>query len=173
MDPRLSLVTLGVADVEAARAFYVGVLGWKPAPQSAGDVVFFQAGGVVLALYPRRLLAEDAGVADAGAPGFGGVTLAQNVPARDDVDRVLAGIAARGGRILKPAADAFWGGRTGYFADPDGHPWEVAWNPGFPLDAEGTVQLEPRAPRRRRARRAAAPARKRRSGARRPPARRR
>lgn len=141
MDPRLSVVTVGVADLARARAFYEDVLGWTPTPQSAGDVVFFQAGGVVLALYPRALLAEDARATDAGARGFGGVTLAHNVRAREDVDRVLEEIARRGGRILKPAEDASWGGRSGYFADPDGVPWEVAWNPGFPLDAEGIPRL--------------------------------
>ncbi len=150
MDPRLSVVTLGVSDLERARAFYRDVLGWRPAPQSVGDVVFFQAGGVVLALYPRRLLAQDARLDDARAPGFGGVTLAQNVRERADVDEVLAAIAVGGGRILKPAEDAVWGGRSGYFADPDGHPWEVAWNPGFPLDREGLVRLERRRPARRR-----------------------
>jgi len=158
MEPRLNLVTLGVADFERAVAFYRDALGWPMSSHSVGDVAFFQAGGVILALYPRPLLAEDARVQD--SPGsehlFGGVTLAQNVRARVDVDRVLAGVAAAGGRILKPAEDAFWGGRTGYFADPDGYPWEVAWNPAFPLDREGIVRLEPprksaAAPRRRAA----------------------
>jgi catechol 2,3-dioxygenase-like lactoylglutathione lyase family enzyme len=142
MEPRLSLVTLGVSNLDRSRSFYCDVLGWKPARQSVGDVVFFQAGGVVLALYPRALLAEDARVADAGGREFGGFTLAHNVPGREDVDRVLAEVARRGARILRPAEDAFWGGRMGYFADPDGNPWEVAWNPGFPMDAEGTVRLE-------------------------------
>ncbi len=143
MEPRLSIVTLGVADLERARAFYRDTLGWKPAPQSAGDILFFQAGGVVLALYPRHLLAKEAKVADAGAPGFAGFALAQNVRLREDVDRVLGELAAKGARILSPAEDAFWGGRSGYFADPDGNVWEVAWNPGFPLDADGTIRLEP------------------------------
>ncbi len=140
MDPRLNLVTLGVADLARALAFYRDGLGWRPSPASVGDVVFFQAGGVVLALYPRPLLAADARVADAGA-GFGGITLAQNVRAREDVDRTLAGAARAGATILKPAEDAEWGGRSGYFADPDGYPWEVAWNPGFPMDEDGTVRL--------------------------------
>lgn len=166
MDCRLNVVTLGVADLDRARTFYTEVLGWTPARQSVGDVVFFQAGGVVVALYPRGLLAEDARVSDPGAHGFGGMTLAQNVAAREDVDRVLADVAARGGRILRPAEDAFWGGRTGYFADPDGHPWEVAWNPGFPLDRSGVVRLEP--PRRpARAPRPARPSPRRTSGRRR------
>jgi catechol 2,3-dioxygenase-like lactoylglutathione lyase family enzyme len=143
MDPRLSVVTLGVRDLARARAFYQEVLGWTPAPQSVGDVVFFQAGGVVLALYPRAMLAEDARVPDPGAEAgaFGGFTISHNVRAREDVDRVLADVARRGGRILREAEDAFWGGRMGYFADPDGFAWEVAWNPEFPLDAEGIPRL--------------------------------
>lgn len=141
MEARLSIVTLGVADLDRARAFYRDALGWSPAPQSGADILFFQAGGVVLALYPRPLLAEDARLPE-GPGGFGGITLAQNVREREDVDRVLAEVAAAGARILKPAEDAFWGGRSGYFADPDGHPWEVAWNPGFPLDGEGLVRLQ-------------------------------
>jgi catechol 2,3-dioxygenase-like lactoylglutathione lyase family enzyme len=144
MEPRLSIVTLGVADLARARAFYTQVLGWKPAPASGGDIVFFQAGGVVLGLYPRALLAREAQLPDPGTTGFRGVTLAQNVRTRDEVDRVLAEIAARGGRILTPAQDMFWGGRSGYFADPDGNPWEVAWNPGFTLDEEGIVRLQGR-----------------------------
>lgn len=135
------MVTLGVANLDRAREFYRGVLGWKPAHQSAGDAVFVQAGGVVLALYPRALLAEDARVDPSGS-GFGGFTLAHNVRERGDVDRVMAEVAARGARVLKPPEDAFWGGRSGYFADPDGNPWEVAWNPGCPLDEEGIPRLE-------------------------------
>jgi catechol 2,3-dioxygenase-like lactoylglutathione lyase family enzyme len=151
MDPRLTLVTLGVEDLQRSLAFYRDLLGWRPAPQSVDDVVFFQAGGVVLALYPRRLLAEDARLSDPGGGGFGGIALAQNVAERLDVDRVLAEVATGGGRILKPAEDAFWGGRSGYFADPDGYPWEVAWNPGFSLDKDGILRLEPpRTPRKRR-----------------------
>ena len=168
MDARINVVTLGVADLGRARAFYRDGLGWKPAAASVGDIAFIQAGGVVLALYPRPLLAEDARLADDGGGPFGGVTLAQNVVQRTDVDRTLAEAARAGARILKPAQDAAWGGRSGYFADPDGHPWEVAWNPFFPLDAEGLVRLEPPPPRRPRARR---PARARAAGT--PPARRR
>lgn len=140
MDARLSLVTLGVADLGRALAFYRSALGWRPSSASVGDVSFFQLGGVVLALYPRPLLAADARVADP-PPGFGGITLAQNVRTRDDVDRTLADAARAGATILKPAEDAKWGGRSGYFADPDGHPWEIAWNPGFPMDEDGTIRL--------------------------------
>ena len=139
MEPRLSLVTLGVADLGRALAFYRDGLGWRPSSASVGDVVFFQAGGVILALYPRPLLAADARMVDA-APGFGGITLAHNVAAREDVDRTLGEAVRAGATLLKPAQDAEWGGRSGYFADPDGHPWEVAWNPGFPIGADGIVR---------------------------------
>jgi len=140
MEPRVSLVTLGVANLARALAFYRDGLGWRASPASVGDVAFFQAGGVVLALYPRPLLAADARVPDT-APGFGGITLAHNVRERDDVDRTLAEAVRAGATLLKPAADAEWGGRSGYFADPDGHPWEVAWNPSFPMRADGTIEL--------------------------------
>jgi uncharacterized protein len=140
LDPRISLVTLGVVDLARALAFYRDGLGWTPSPASQGDVAFFQAGGVVLALWSRRLLAADAGVADA-AEGFGGITLAHNVRTRDEVDRTLEEARRAGATISKPAEDTPWGGRSGYFADPDGHPWEVAWNPGFPIGADGIVRV--------------------------------
>jgi hypothetical protein len=140
MESRISVVTLGVQDLGRAVAFYRDALGWRQSQASVGDVAFFQAGGIVLALYPRPLLAADARVTDTAA-GFGGITLAQNVRQRDDVDRTLAEAARAGATILKPAEDAEWGGRSGYFADPDGHPWEVAWNPGFPMDEDGTIRL--------------------------------
>jgi catechol 2,3-dioxygenase-like lactoylglutathione lyase family enzyme len=140
MESRISVVTLGVRDLGRAVAFYRDALGWRQSPASVGDVAFFQAGGIVLALYPRPLLAADARVTDTAA-GFGGITLAQNVRQREDVDRTLAEAARAGATILKPAEDAEWGGRSGYFADPDGHPWEVAWNPGFPMGEDGTIRL--------------------------------
>ncbi|PWC43520.1 VOC family protein [Azospirillum sp. TSO22-1] len=139
MEPRLSLVTLGVADVARSRAFYER-LGFVASPASQDSVAFFPAGGVVLALYGRDALAEDAHLPAAGS-GFGGITLAHNVRRREDVAAVLAEAEAAGGRILKPAQDVFWGGHSGYFADPDGHPWEVAWNPFFPLAADGRIEL--------------------------------
>jgi uncharacterized protein len=139
MEPRLSLVTLGVANITRARSFYqaMGFVASNPTNES---VTFFPAGGVVLALFGRRDLAEDATVADS-ASGFSGVALAHNVRSDAEVEQVLAEAAAAGGRIVKPAKRAFWGGYSGYFADHDGHLWEVAHNPGFPLDAEGRVQL--------------------------------
>jgi catechol 2,3-dioxygenase-like lactoylglutathione lyase family enzyme len=140
MDQRVSLVTLGVTDLGRARRFYEA-LGWKRGNADEG-VVFFQLPGSVLALWSRASLAEDAGLADTGgAGGFGGIALAYNARSKADVDAVLAEAAAAGAKILKPAADTFWGGYSGYFADPDGHPWEVAWNPGWSIDAEGRVSL--------------------------------
>lgn len=140
MEPRINLITLGVADLQRSIHFYRDGLGWPLASIDAEDVAFFQLGGTVLALWPRHLLAEDAHLPDEGH-GFGGIALAHNVRTRDEVDAVLAHVASIGGRILKPAQEAFWGGRTGYFADPDGYPWEVAWNPGFPMREDGSLQL--------------------------------
>lgn len=140
IEARMNIVTLGVADLAASRRFYEAGLGWKASAASQGNIVFFQLGGVVLALYPRDLLAEDATVAPAHG-GFSGVTLAQNVCARQDVAAALSSAEAAGGRIVKPAQDVFWGGHSGYFADPDGHLWEVAWNPFFEIDERGEVRL--------------------------------
>lgn len=140
MEPYISLITLGVADLERALRFYRDGLHWPMSGASGGDVAFFHTGGVVLALYPRPLLAADARLSKTGS-GFGGIALAHNVASPEQVDRVLAEVAAAGGTILKPAEQADWGGYSGYFADPDGYPWEVAWNPGFPLTPEGRVLL--------------------------------
>ena len=140
MEPRISLLTLGVEDFNRSLRFYRDGLRWPLSSASGEDVAFFRTSGAVLALYPRKLLAEDAGISAEGS-GFGGIVLAHNVASRELVDAVLAEAAAAGGTILKPAQDAFWGGYSGYFADPDGYPWEVAWNPGFPLAADGSVQL--------------------------------
>ena len=141
MEPRLSIVTLGVADVARSRAFYEA-LGFGASSASNASVAFFRAGGVVLALYGRAALAEDAHVAAPGPPtAFTGVTLAHNVASEADVDAVLTEAVARGARLAKPGQKVFWGGYSGYFADPDGHLWEVAHNPFFPLDADGRVTL--------------------------------
>ena len=140
MRPRLTFVTLGVADVERARRFYE-TLGFKASAASQENAVaFFEAGGVVLALFGRSALAEDAHVSD-GPPGFSGVALAHNCASEAEVDAVLAEAVAAGARLLKPAQKVFWGGYSGYFADLDGHLWEVAFNPFFPLDEDGRVQL--------------------------------
>jgi catechol 2,3-dioxygenase-like lactoylglutathione lyase family enzyme len=140
MDPRISIVTLGVADQNESLRFYRDGLGWQPAAASAGDFVVFDLGGIGLALYPRTLLATDAHVADDGH-GFDGLTLAYNVPAREDVDATLARAAAAGAKIHVAAHDTDWGGRSGYFADPDGHLWEIAWNPFIPLEDDGRLTL--------------------------------
>ena len=140
MEPRVSLITLGVRSLERSTRFYRDGLGWPLSGASGGDVAFFRTGGAVLALYPRDLLAADAHLPDDGA-GFGGITLAQNVRQRDDVDDALQVAEAAGAKILKPPQDTDWGGYHGYFADPDGYPWEVAWNPGWPLAPDGSVQL--------------------------------
>ncbi|MEX0853487.1 MAG: VOC family protein [Bauldia sp.] len=137
MDQRVSLVTLGAADLDRSRRFYER-LGWKRGNAEAG-VVFFQLPGAVLALWSRAALAEDAHVVDGG--GFGGIALAYNARSKAEVDAVLAEATTVGATILKPAAETFWGGYSGYFADPDGHPWEVAFNPFWSLDAEGRVRL--------------------------------
>ena len=137
MDPRLNLVTLGARDLDRAVAFYRDGLGWKPAVV-AEDFVLFDLGGVALALYPHELLAADAGVRT-GRHAFGGVTLAQNVRSREEVDRVIAAACAAGGKLLRTATEKEWGGYSGYFADPDGNPWEIAWNPHFPLDDQGRL----------------------------------
>ncbi len=133
----MSLVTLGVADVERARAFYEA-LGWT-GESPDGDVVFFQTGGMIFALWSRAKLAADSVVRDNG--GWGGVTLAHNVSSPEAVDAVLAEAEAAGGTIGRAGAPTFWGGYSGVFIDPDGHPWEVAHNPGWPIAADGSVRL--------------------------------
>ncbi|PZF86855.1 VOC family protein [Micromonospora deserti] len=138
MEQRISLITLGVTDVARARAFYER-LGWRG--QEVEETVFFQAGGLALVLWGRDKLAADAGVDDPGSGGFGGVTLAQNVRSRAEVDDLLAAAAAAGAEVTRPARETFYGGYAGCFADPDGHLWEVAWNPGFPLAPDGTLTV--------------------------------
>lgn len=137
MEQRISLVTLGVGDPARARRFYES-LGWS-GESPDGDVVFFQAGGIVVALWGREKLAEDSAVSDSG--GWGGITLAHNVRSAAEVDAVLAEAEAAGASIARPAASTFWGGYSGVFVDPDGHAWEVAHNPGWRLDDDGTVRL--------------------------------
>jgi catechol 2,3-dioxygenase-like lactoylglutathione lyase family enzyme len=138
MQQRLSVVTLGVADLERSRRFYEA-LGWKRG-NAHPEVVFFQLNGMILSLWSRASLAADANLRDEGA-GFGGIVLAYNTRGREEVDVVLAEAERAGARILKPAQDAFWGGYYGHFADPDGHPWEVAWNPEWKLTDDGSVRL--------------------------------
>lgn len=139
MEPRFSILSLGVRDLGASTAFYEG-LGWQKSGQSNDTITFFQAGGAILGLYPWDALAEDAAVPPKGE-GFQGFTIAHNCRSREEVDAVLAEAAAAGARITKPAQDVFWGGYSGYFADPDGHLWEVAWNPFFPIAEDGSIAL--------------------------------
>lgn len=139
MEQRVSLITLGVADLARSTAFYER-LGWKRSMKKAAGVAFFQTGGMALALWPRAELAKDADIAAAGG-GFAGFALAFNTRDRAEVERVLDEAARAGGKIVKPAKEAFWGGYTGYFADPDGFLWEVAWNPGFAMAADGSITL--------------------------------
>jgi uncharacterized protein len=137
MEQRVSLITLGVADIGRAWQFYQA-LGWS-GESPDGDVVFFQAGGMIVALWGRDKLAEDSCVEDNG--GWGGVTLAYCVRSPEEVDVVLADAEAAGATIGRPGAPTFWGGYSGIFVDPDGHPWEVAHNPGWTLEADGGVRL--------------------------------
>jgi catechol 2,3-dioxygenase-like lactoylglutathione lyase family enzyme len=136
---RLHLVTLGVDDVAAAARFYEA-LGMKRHMRNAEGVAFFDAGGVALSLYGRPALAKDAGV-DALPSGSGSATLAFNVDSEGAVDETLAAAEAAGGKILKPGYRIFWGGYIGYFADPEGHLWEVAYNPQFSFDDQGRIVL--------------------------------
>jgi uncharacterized protein len=139
VDQRVSLVTLGVSDLARAREFYER-LGWRPAPDTPDDVVFFQAGGMIVALWDRQKLAEDSAVRDAG--GWGGVTLAHNVGSRAEVDAVTQEARSAGAAIGREPAETFWGGYSAVFIDPEGHPWEVAHNPGWTLHEDGTVSLQ-------------------------------
>ena len=139
MEPRISLITLGVNDLALSRAFYEA-LGWRAAPASQPEIVFFQANGLALALFSRAALAEDAEVEDRPS-GFSGVTLAHNVRSEDEVDAVYAAAIAAGGQAVKLPRKTDWGGYAGYFADPDWHLWEVAFNPSFPLDEAGNLRL--------------------------------
>jgi uncharacterized protein len=136
VDQRVSLITLGVSDLQRARAFYEA-LGWSTHDGPEEDVVFYQAGGMILALWSREELAKDSGVEDRG--GWGGVTLAYNVGSPAEVDAVIEEARAAGARIPRAGAATFWGGYSGVFIDPDGHPWEVAHNPFWTLDADGTI----------------------------------
>jgi predicted lactoylglutathione lyase len=140
MDQRLSLVTIGVDDVARSKAFYEA-LGWQG--QEVERTVFFQAGGIAVVLWGRSALADDAGVADTagGDRGFPGIALAHNVRSRAEVDDVVAAAERAGGRVTKAPHETFYGGYAAYFADPDGHLWEVAHNPGFTLTDDGSLVL--------------------------------
>jgi hypothetical protein len=137
VEQRLSAITLGVADLDRARAFYAA-LGWAPGFDEQ-EVVFFQANGLVVALWSRAALADDSAVADGG--GWGGVTLAHNVRSPEEVDAVIAQARAAGAAIAREPGETFYGGYSGVFHDPDGHPWEVAWNPGWTVGDDGSTRL--------------------------------
>ena len=137
MEPRISLITIGVADTARSRAFYEA-LGWV-GESPDGDVVFIQAGGMVVALWGRDKLAADSTVTDGG--GWGGITLAHNVRSPAEVDAVLAEAEAAGATIGRPGAATEWGGYSGIFLDPDGHPWEVAHNPNWTIAEDGSIHL--------------------------------
>jgi len=138
VEQRISLITLGVTNLARARAFYER-LGWQG--QEVEQTVFFQAGGMAVVLWGRDKLADDSGVTDGSADGFGGIALAQNVRSQAEVDAVLERAASAGARITQPARETFYGGYAGHFADPDGHVWEIAYNPGFTLNEDGTLAL--------------------------------
>jgi hypothetical protein len=141
MEQHLHLITLGVRDFDKSQNFYSEILGWKSAGASGDDVAFFQAGGVVLALYPREKLAEDAQTSAEGG-GFSGVTLAYNARSEAEVDAIIADLKSKGVKIAKEPQKAFWGGYSSYFADPDDYHWEVAYNPFFPFDENGNLKLD-------------------------------
>jgi uncharacterized protein len=141
VEQRLSLVTLGVGDLDRARAFYEG-LGWHTNAEPDDDVVFFQAGGMIVALWDRTKLAEDSAVADSG--GWGGVTLAYNVRSPAEVDAVIEEARTAGATIGREPAETFWGGYSALFIDPDGHPWEIAHNPRWTVHDDGSVTLTSR-----------------------------
>jgi predicted lactoylglutathione lyase len=144
MEPRITLITLGVADLARSRAFYEAI-GWKASSASQAEVVFFQGNGLALALFGRESLAQDAGVPDRPT-GFAAISIAYNAHSKAEVDQVFAEAVAAGAGAVKRPEDVFWGGYSGYFADPDGHLWEVAWNPFFPLDDKGNLFLPDSAP---------------------------
>lgn len=141
MDQRFSIVTLGVADLAKARQFYEKGLGWAPANFGSDQMVVFQVGGYVFGLFPRDHLAKDMGLSEPQPAQTGGFAIAYNARSKEEVDQVLKEAVAAGATLLKSAEDVFWGGYSGYFADLDGHAWEVAWNPHWPIGDDGSIKL--------------------------------
>jgi len=139
MDQRVSLITLGVSDLDRSRRFYEA-LGWSAGAAPGDDVVFFQAGGFIVALWERQKLEEDSGVRDGG--GWGGVTLAHNGSSPKEVDAIMSNARKARATIARAAGATFWGGYSGVFVDPDGHPWEIAHNPAWKLRDDGSVSLD-------------------------------
>ena len=140
MEQRVSLITLGVSDMQVSADYY-RALGWKEV-ESPDGVIAFDLIGQTLGLYPKAALADELGIAVSEIGGFSGLTLAHNVREKSDVAPLLVAAEAAGAKILKPAQDVFWGGHHGYFADPDGHVWEIAWNPFAPLSPEGAFRWQ-------------------------------
>lgn len=141
MNQHVHIITLGVKDLETSRKFYSETLGWKPAQASSEGIAFFQAGGVVLALFSRESLAEDA-MTSAEGSGFSGITLAYNARSESEVDEIIADLKSKGVKIVKEPQKVFWGGYSSYFADPNDYLWEVAYNPFFAFDKDGNLNLE-------------------------------
>lgn len=140
MQPRINVVTLGVKDLEKSRHFYEKGLKWKTSSASNEHFVAFHMHGAILCLYPDSALAEDA-MTKSERQGFRGITLAHNVSSKNEVDIILQQAMDAGAKLIKPAQDVFWGGYSGYFADPDDHFWEIAWNPHWPLQSDGMLKL--------------------------------
>ena len=139
-EPRISLITLGVSDLRKSRRFYEEGLGFEASSISSDDIVFLKTNGALLALFPTDHLAKDATVPPEGS-GFRKFTISHNVREKSQVEEVLQIAQAAGAQIIKPAQDVFWGGYSGYFSDPDGHLWEICWNPYFELDEKGEIEL--------------------------------
>lgn len=140
MKPNIHLITLGVEDLQRSIDFYEKGLGWKKSDQSQENVAFFSLSGIVFGLYPRHLLAEDAQIAPEGS-GFSGITLAHNCNSEAEVDEVFDLVKRLGAGIVKEPEKVFWGGYSGYFRDPDGHLFEVAYNPFFPFDENDVIRI--------------------------------
>lgn len=141
MEPRISIITLGVADVDRSVQFYRDGLGFPTSAKEGDPIAFFSTAGVRLALYPLEKLAEDIGPGVHPAKGFGGITIAHNVRTKEEVIAVLSLAERAGGKIVKQAQDVFWGGHSGYFSDPDGYYWEVAWSEQFRFDKNGMLMM--------------------------------
>jgi len=141
MDQHLHIITLGVRDFKKSVEFYSTILGWRASSNSNDDIAFFQAGGVVLGIYLREKLAEDAVISPEGG-GFAGFTLAYNARSEAEVDEIIADLKSKGVKIVKEPQKVFWGGYSSYFADPDDNRWEVAYNPFFAFDESGNLKLD-------------------------------
>lgn len=140
MEQRLTLITLGVRNLQRSRDFYQNIFGWQPMESSNESIVFYQLNGIQLALFPQESLADDAGV-EADGKGFRGFSLAYNVRSEKEVDKLVASLEAKGVTVLKQPQKVFWGGYSSYITDPDNNLWEIAYNPFLPVDEKGNVEL--------------------------------